>query len=91
MFVRVQYVRMYTTCVCTLRACVYTHRQVLFLLQSGLLLPEAVSELTDPFVHRGHLQVALVQTVSLMLQLGILLLVKLVTQLEGTKDDMLES
>ena len=58
-----------------------THRQVLLVLQRSLFLPETVPELADPLVHGGHLQVAFVQVVSLLLQLAVLLLVQLVPHL----------
>lgn len=63
------------------------YRQVLLLLQCCLLLPKPISELTDPFVHRSHLQVALVQALSLLLQLWVLILVELVPQLTTKKDN----
>lgn len=66
--------------------CYNTYRQVLFLLQRCLLLPQPISELTDPFVHGNHLQVALVQALSLLLQLRVLILVELVPQLTTEKD-----
>lgn len=58
------------------------YRQVLLLLQRGLLLPKPIPELNDPFVHRSHLQVAFVQTFSLLLQLRVLILVEFVPQLD---------
>ena len=51
------------------------------MLQRCLLLPQAVSQLADPLVHGCHLQVPLVQAVSLLLQLGVLILVQFVAQL----------
>lgn len=69
--------------------CYGTYRQVLFLLQRCLLLPQSISEFTDPFVHGSHLQVALVQALSLLLQLRVLILVELVPQLVTKKDKTL--
>lgn len=60
---------------------IQTYRQVFFLLQSRLLLPQSISQLADPFVHGGHLQVALIQVLPLLLQLRVLVLVELVPQL----------
>lgn len=60
-----------------------SHLQVLLLLQGSLLLPEPLSELGQPTVHRRHLQVPLVQGVSLLLQPAALVLVQLVPQLGG--------
>lgn len=60
-----------------------THRQVLLLLQGGLLLPEPLAQLGQPSVHRCHLQVPLVQAVSLLLQPAALVLIQLVPQLGG--------
>lgn len=69
-----------------------TYWYILFLLQGHLLLPETISELVDAFVHCGHLRVALVQALSLLLQLGILFLVQLVPQLnEGTQQETLKT
>lgn len=63
-----------------------THRQVLLLLKCCLLLPQPISELINPFVHGSHLQVALVQALSLLLQLRVLILVELVSQLWGHRE-----
>ena len=62
-----------------------THRQVLFLLQGGFLLPESLPELGEPSVHRCDLQVPLVQAVSLLLQPAALIRVQLVPHLEGQR------
>lgn len=69
--------------------CDNTYRQVFLLLQGCLLLPQPISELTDPFVHGSHLQVALVQALSLLLQLRVLIVVELVPQLTAKKDKTL--
>lgn len=66
-------------------AFIQTYRQVLLLLQGRLLLPQPISQLADPFVHGGHLQVALVQVLPLLLQLRVLVLVELVPQLNKEK------
>lgn len=64
----------------------HSYRDVLFLLQSHLLLPESIAELADPLVHGGRLHVALVQVLALLLQFGVLVLVELVPQLANTKE-----
>lgn len=66
--------------------CNYTYWQVLFLLQCCLLLPQPISELVNSFVHGSHFQVAFIQALSLMLQLGVLLKVELVPQLIAIMD-----
>lgn len=58
-----------------------TYWYILFLLQSCLFLPQALSQLINTLIHDCHLRVALVQTLPLLLQLGILLLVQFVPQL----------
>lgn len=58
-----------------------TYWYILFLLQSCLFLPEALPQLINTLIHDCHLRVALVQTLPLLLQLGILLLVQFVPQL----------
>lgn len=55
------------------------------MLQRCLFLPQPVSELIDPFVHGSYFQVALVQALSLLLQLGVLILVEFVPQLVTKK------
>lgn len=71
--------------VVVLTVCDNTYRQVLFLLQCSLLLPQPISELINPFVHSSYLQVSLVQALSLMLQFRVLILVELVPQLSTKK------
>lgn len=58
-----------------------THGEVLLLLKSCLLLPQPVPELIHTLVHGRHLGTALIQTVPLLLQLCMLLLIQLVSQL----------
>lgn len=47
---------------------IHTYGQVLLLLQGRFFLPQPITQLADPFVHGGHLQVALVQVLPLLLQ-----------------------
>jgi hypothetical protein len=50
-----------------------------------LLAIQALPQLTDPLIHHGHFHVALVQELLLLLELGILLLIKLVTNLQSRR------
>lgn len=49
------------------------------------LAVKALTKLADPLIHHGHFHVALVQELLLLLELGILLLIKLVTNLQSRK------
>lgn len=63
---------------------VFTHWQVLLLLQGGFLLPESLSELGQASLRRCDLQVPLAQAVFVLLQPAALILVQLVPQLKKT-------
>lgn len=62
---------------------------VFLLLQSSFLLPESLSELSYPPVHRRHFQVPLVQAVPLLLQMVAVILVPFGFQLEGQRGRLL--
>lgn len=55
------------------------HREIFFLLQCCLLLPQPVPQLINTLIHDCHFWITLIQTLPLLLQFGILFLVQFVS------------
>lgn len=62
----------------------WSYRVVLFLTCLSFFLIEALPQLADALVHEGHLHVAFVEQILLLLQLAVLILVQLVPDLRVT-------
>lgn len=59
----------------------WPYRKVLFLTCLSFFLVEALPQLADAFVHESHFHVALVKKLLLLLQLAVLFLIQLVSDL----------
>ena len=64
---------------------VLSHRNIFFCTCLSFLPVQTLAQLADPLVHHGHLHVAFIQELLLLLQLWILFLVELVTNLQNRK------